>query len=97
MYQENSSETAIQATAALGDPALPVLVLGDGERGPRLRSDTEPARAPVDGALGADEAESEARSTLAFSLMIGQHLMAADHGARSHEEALELAARWLLA
>jgi AcrR family transcriptional regulator len=49
------------------------------------------------GALGADEAECEARSTLAFSLMIGQHLMAADHGARSHEEALELAARWLLA
>src|SRR5262249_15389941 len=49
------------------------------------------------GALGADEAESEARSTLAFSLMIGQHFMAADHGARSHEEVLELAARWLLA
>ena len=49
------------------------------------------------GALGADEAESEARSTLAFTLMIGQHFMAADHGARSHEEVLELAARWLLA
>lgn len=49
------------------------------------------------GALGHDEAESEARSTLAFSLMIGQHFMAADHGARSHEEVLELAARWLLA
>ena len=47
------------------------------------------------GALGADEAE--ARSTLAFSLMIGHHFMAADHGARSHEEVLELAARWLLA
>ena len=49
------------------------------------------------GALGADEAEAEARSTLAFSLMIGHHFMAADHGARSHEEVLELAARWLLA
>ena len=49
------------------------------------------------GALGAGEAEAEARSTLAFSLMIGHHFMAADHGARSHEEVLELAARWLLA
>jgi AcrR family transcriptional regulator len=49
------------------------------------------------GALGADEAEAEARSTLAFSLMIGHHFMAADHGARSHEEVLELAAGWLLA
>ena len=47
------------------------------------------------GALGADEAE--ARSTLAFSLMIGHHFMAADHGARSHADVLELAARWLLA
>ena len=49
------------------------------------------------GALGADEAEAEARSTLAFSLMIGHHFMAADHGARSHADILELAARWLLA
>jgi AcrR family transcriptional regulator len=49
------------------------------------------------GSLGADEAEAEARGMLAFSLMIGQHFMAADHGARSHEEVLELAARWLLA
>lgn len=48
-------------------------------------------------ALGADEDEAEARSTLAFSLMIGHHFMAADHGPRSHEEVLELAAGWLLA
>jgi hypothetical protein len=39
----------------------------------------------------------EARSMLAFSLMIGQHFMAADHGRRSHEDVLALAAGWLLA
>ena len=44
-----------------------------------------------------DEDEVEARSTLAFSLVIGNHFMAADHGARSHADALELAVRWLLA
>jgi AcrR family transcriptional regulator len=44
-----------------------------------------------------DENEVEARSTLAFSLAIGHHFMAADHGACSHAEVLELAARWLLA
>jgi AcrR family transcriptional regulator len=44
-----------------------------------------------------DQDEVEARSTLAFSLIIGHHFMAADHGARSHADALELAARWLLA
>jgi AcrR family transcriptional regulator len=48
-------------------------------------------------ALGLDDDEIEARSTLAFSLMIGHHFMAADHGSRSHADALELAARWLLA
>jgi hypothetical protein len=37
-----------------------------------------------------------ARSILAFSLVIGHHFMAADHGARSHADALDLAARWLL-
>jgi len=41
--------------------------------------------------------EVEARSTLAFSLVIGHHFMAADHAARSHADALELAANWLLA
>jgi AcrR family transcriptional regulator len=49
------------------------------------------------GALCRDEDEVEARSMLAFSLMIGDHFMAADHGARSHADALELAVRWLLA
>ena len=49
------------------------------------------------GAICPDEAEAEARSVLAFSLVIGHHFLAADHGARSHEDVLELAARWLLA
>jgi AcrR family transcriptional regulator len=44
-----------------------------------------------------DEDEVEARSMLAFSLMIGHHFMAADQGRRSHEEVLALAADWLLA
>ncbi|MDR2983487.1 MAG: TetR/AcrR family transcriptional regulator [Nocardiopsaceae bacterium] len=48
------------------------------------------------GTLSADDAEAEARSVLAFSLVIGEHFMAADHGTRSHADALELAARWLL-
>lgn len=49
------------------------------------------------GAFCADEDEVEARSMLAFSLMIGQHFLAADHLARSRAEALEQAAQWLLA
>jgi len=48
------------------------------------------------GALCPDEGEVEARSVLAFSLVIGHHFMAADHGARSHADVLELVARWLL-
>jgi AcrR family transcriptional regulator len=48
------------------------------------------------GAICPDEAEVEARSVLAFSLVIGHHFMAADHGTRSHADVLELAARWLL-
>jgi AcrR family transcriptional regulator len=48
-------------------------------------------------AICRDQDEVEARSTLAFALVIGHHFMAADHGTRSHAEALELAARWLLA
>jgi len=43
------------------------------------------------------EEEVEARSTLAFSFAIGHHFMAADHGARTQADVLELAARWLLA
>ena len=49
------------------------------------------------GAICRDADEVEARSLLAFSLVIGHHFMAADHGARSHADALELAASWLLA
>ncbi len=48
-------------------------------------------------AICADQDEVEARSTLAFSLVIGHHFMAADHGARSHADVLDLAAKWLLA
>jgi AcrR family transcriptional regulator len=44
-----------------------------------------------------DEDEVEARSMLAFSLAIGHHFMAADHGLRSHEEVLALAADRLMA
>jgi AcrR family transcriptional regulator len=48
-------------------------------------------------AICRDQDEAEARSILAFSLVIGHHFMAADHGPRSHADALELAAKWLLA
>ncbi len=48
-------------------------------------------------AICADEEEVEARSLLAFSLVIGHHFLAAEHGARSHADVLDLAARWLLA
>jgi AcrR family transcriptional regulator len=43
-----------------------------------------------------DQDEVEARSMLAFSLAIGHHFMAADHGRRSHEDVLALAADWLM-
>jgi AcrR family transcriptional regulator len=49
------------------------------------------------GAICPDQDEVEARSMLAFALVIGHHFMAADHGARSHAAVLELAARWLMA
>jgi AcrR family transcriptional regulator len=44
-----------------------------------------------------DEDEVEARSMLAFSLAIGNHFIAADHGTRSRKQVLELAKRHLLA
>ncbi|MEO7397567.1 MAG: helix-turn-helix domain-containing protein [Ilumatobacteraceae bacterium] len=47
------------------------------------------------GAFCADEDEVEARCMLAFSLAIGNHFMAADHGARSRADVVELAMRTL--
>jgi len=49
------------------------------------------------GALCPDEDEVEVRCTLAFSLFIGSHFMAADHGARSRADVLALALRHLTA
>jgi AcrR family transcriptional regulator len=43
-----------------------------------------------------DEDEVEARSMLAFSLAIGNHFIAADHGTRSRKHVLELARKRLL-
>lgn len=40
----------------------------------------------------ADADEVEARSTLAFCLLIGTHFLSADHGGRSREDVVELAA-----
>jgi len=44
-----------------------------------------------------DEDEVEVRSMLAFSLAIGNHFIAAEHGTRSRRQVLELAKRHLLA
>jgi hypothetical protein len=43
----------------------------------------------------ADADDVEARCMLSFSLLIGQHFIAADHGARSRADVLELALRQL--
>jgi AcrR family transcriptional regulator len=45
----------------------------------------------------ADEDEVEGRAVLAFSLAIGYHFIAADHGSRNRSDAVELAVRQLLA
>ena len=47
------------------------------------------------GAFCPDEDEVEVRCMLAFSLFIGSHFMAADHGARRRADVLALALRWL--
>jgi AcrR family transcriptional regulator len=47
------------------------------------------------GALCPDEDEVEARCMLAFSLWIGNHFVAADHGGRSRADVLALAMRRL--
>ncbi len=49
------------------------------------------------GAFCTDADDVEARSMLAFSLLIGNHFMAADHGGRSRPDVLELAVRRLMA
>jgi acyl-CoA synthetase len=46
-------DAAAQATAGRAD--FPVLVLADGDRGPRLSIDAEPAPLPTDTALGSDD------------------------------------------
>ena len=47
------------------------------------------------GTFCSDEDDIEARSMLAFSLLIGNHFMAADHGTRSRAEVIDLAASLL--
>ena len=49
------SEPATQATTAIGELSVPVLVLRDGGRGPRLSIDAAPSTVPVGDALGADD------------------------------------------
>ncbi len=49
------------------------------------------------GAVCADEDDVEARCVLAFSLYIGNHFIAADHGARSRADVLELVLTRLVA
>jgi len=48
------------------------------------------------GAFCADEDDVEARSMLVFSIWIGSHFIAADHGARTRNEVMELAMNRLL-
>ena len=47
------------------------------------------------GAFCSDEDDIEARCMLAFSLLIGNHFIAADHGAHSRADVLELAVKRL--
>ena len=49
------------------------------------------------GAICRDEEEVEVRCLIAFSLFVGNHFVAADHGARSRADVLKLAMRQLLA
>ena len=49
------------------------------------------------GTVCADEDELEARCLIAFSVAIGNHFIAADHGARSRAEVLDLVTRRLFA
>ncbi len=47
------------------------------------------------GAFSADADDVEARCMLSFSLLIGNHFIAADHGTRSRADVLRLASRRL--
>jgi hypothetical protein len=49
------------------------------------------------GAFCRDEDDVEVRSMLAFSLVIGNHFLAADHGGRSRADVRDMAVRWLMA
>lgn len=49
------------------------------------------------GTFCVDEDDVEGRAVLAFSLAIGYHFIAADHGTRSRNDAVELAVQQLLA
>ncbi|MEJ7798271.1 MAG: hypothetical protein WKF42_07200 [Solirubrobacteraceae bacterium] len=48
------------------------------------------------GAFCPDENDVEARCMLVMSLYVGNHFIAADHGARSRADVMELTLRWLL-
>jgi AcrR family transcriptional regulator len=48
-------------------------------------------------AICSDKDEVEGRCLLAFSLLIGNHLITADHGAYTRDDVLASAARWLFA
>ena len=48
-------------------------------------------------AICSNQDEVEARCLIAFSLLIGSHLITAEHGGRSREDVVATAARWLLA
>lgn len=48
------------------------------------------------GAFVADDDEIEARAMLAFSLLIGNHLMSAEHDGRTRADVVEAATRYLL-
>jgi len=52
---------------------------------------------PLFGAIAADPGDVEARCLLAFSLFVGHHFVAVDHGGYSRAEVLEIALRRLLA
>ncbi|MFV0131502.1 TetR/AcrR family transcriptional regulator [Streptomyces sp. HMX112] len=48
------------------------------------------------GSFCSDPDDVEARCLIAYSLWIGDHFIAADHGVRSRSEVLELTRKWLL-